>query len=76
MNDVLHVTKLSAKLISCHKLTTDLHYLVLFNPTTYQFRDQGMKKAIGLPKEHNGLYLLVDPNRMHSTKSQIPLSLI
>jgi len=35
-----------------------------------------MVKMIGLAKEDSGLYLLEDTNRMRSTKSQIPLSLL
>src|SRR4051812_14758705 len=40
LRDVLHVPKLSAKLLSIHKLTTDLQCLVTFTPTLCKFQDQ------------------------------------
>jgi len=53
LRDVLHVPKLSAKLLSIHKLTTDLQCLVTFSPTLCKFQDQGTGK-IRLAREENG----------------------
>lgn len=58
LKDVLHVPKLSAKLLSIHKLTTDLQCLVTFSPTLRKFQDQGMGEMIRFAREENGLYLL------------------
>ena len=76
LRDVLHVPKLSAKLLSVHKLTTDLQCLVTFSPTLCKFQDQGKGKMIGLAREENGLYLLKEARGTGSTKSQLPLSLL
>ena len=76
LRDVLHVPKLSAKLLSIHKLTTDLQCLVTFTPTLCKFQDQETGKMIGLAREDNGLYLLMEARETSSIKSQLPLSLL
>ena len=76
VKDVLHVPKLSVKLLSIHKLTTDLQCLVTFSPTLCKFQDQGTGKMIGLTTEENELYLLKEAHGTCSTKSQLPLSLL
>lgn len=56
LKDVLHMFKLSANLISVHKLIMNLLCFMFFTPTSCQFLDQGAGKVIGLAKEDSGLY--------------------
>ena len=76
LKDILHVPKLSVKLLAIHKLTTDLQCLVTFSPTLRKFQDQGMGEMIRYAREENGLYLLEEARGTCSNKSQLPLSLL
>ena len=58
LKNVLHVPKLSANLVSIHKLTKDLNCVVTFSSALCKFQDQSTGTMIGLARETNGLYFL------------------
>ena len=60
LKNVLHIPKLSTNLISVQKLSHDMNCNVLFYPFHCIFHDQDLGKRIGLAKEKNGLYYILN----------------
>ena len=58
LKNVLHVPKLSAKLVSIQKLTHYLKCYAIFFPSYCVFQEQDSGRRIGHAKERNGLYHL------------------
>nr|KYP43828.1 Retrovirus-related Pol polyprotein from transposon TNT 1-94 [Cajanus cajan] len=56
--DVLYIPQFSCNLISIHKLTHDLNYVVTFFADNCMIQDQVMKKMIGLGDQCDGVYVL------------------
>ena len=56
LQNVLYVPKLSTNLISIHKLTKDLNYVVTFFNSHYVFQDLVIRKTIIVSKEKGRLY--------------------
>lgn len=56
LNDVQHVPKLSANLVSVTKLTVGLKYYAIFDSSCCVFQEQGSGRKIGLAKEKDELY--------------------
>lgn len=73
LQNVLHVPKLSASLVSIKKLTHDLKCYAVFFPSDCVFQEQVSGRRIGLAKERNGLYHL-EP--FQKNKNQLPLSFL
>ena len=60
LRDVLHVPSFKYNMMSVSRLTKDNQCVVTFYPDFYLIQDCARKKLLGIGKEHQALYLLVN----------------